>query len=288
MSKYFEVLERLEGGRIDKPFSRDVEAKGSSSAERARADAPVAPRIGEPTVAPRVAEPTAAPRVAKTRAPALAVAAAPKREALDAAQDILARQPAPLPATRVAAHKDVEEIFQNIQALTKGKRPLTLVLAGAASTDAVRALAASLGTCAESKGERVLLAELSGAGVRGTLIRPCGADGRAADTADGGGVPIELHSGADPETVARWRDQVSPGASVTFVMGPPLVDSVNSALLASLCDGLVMVAVREDTHRDALTVAAERVRLTKAPTIGVVVDSGHSKTPLWLRRLLER
>ena len=92
---------------------------------------------------------------------------------------------------------------------------------------------------------------------------------------------------AEPSLVlGRWRERTSPGADIMFVVGPPLVESVDSALLASHCDGLVLVVVNEETSRAALTAATERARLTSTPTLGVVVDRGRSRTPPWLGRLI--
>jgi hypothetical protein len=97
---------------------------------------------------------------------------------------------------------------------------------------------------------------------------------------------LDLRAPAARDVLNQWREQVLPGAGLTFFLGPPLRDSLDSALLASLCDGLIMVAVNDETHRGALTAAAGRLRLVNAPTLGVVVNDGREANPAWLRRLL--
>ena len=184
--------------------------------------------------------------------------------------------------------KGVDAVFHNIEALTMGRRPVALVFAGASASESVQALTSSLTEYAEGKGERVLVAELRDSG--GDRMLVCRHPPEAGSLSENGAdttLEIDLHGGANRETLARWREQVGPGADIMFLIGPPLVDSVDSALLASLCDGLIVVAVQEETHRASLTVASERARLTKTPTLVVVVNNGRDKTPSWLRRILE-
>ena len=288
MSKYFQVLERLERGSGGTATSRALDA--------------LVPRDGADRAAPRAAarpaRPAAKPVVdpgAKAELGENALGAAPATAPIPAPTAIVAIRSRPSPRVEplrfppsTSLAKGVDAVFHNIEALTMGRRPMALVFAGASASESVQALTSSLTDYAEGKGERVLVAELRESG--GDRMLVCRHPPEAATPSEDGDhstLQIDLHGGANRETLARWREQVGPGADIMFLIGPPLVDSVDSALLASLCDGLIVVAVQEETHRASLTVASERARLTKTPTLAVVVNKGRDKTPSWLRRVLE-
>jgi Mrp family chromosome partitioning ATPase len=56
-------------------------------------------------------------------------------------------------------------------------------------------------------------------------------------------------------------------------------------LLARACDGLVIVAQSEVTHREALQLAAERARVVGCRTLGVVMHATKAPIPRWMRRV---
>lgn len=288
MSKYFQVLERLDRKRGAASLSPPVDT--ASLRDRAdRAGARTAFR-SERSAVPAVIEPSNKPQpTGNEPGPAASPSPTPWTRAIAEFR----RRPAP----RVELHvppfatplQGVETVFHNIDALTMGQRPMTLVFAGASATEAVQALTMDLTEYAERAGARVVLAELRNSGGDRVLVsrHPLEA-GRASEGGNPSPLEIDLHGGSDRETLARWRESLRPGADIMLLIGPPLVDSVDAVLLASLCDGLVMVAVHEETHRAALTVASERARLAKSPTFGVVVHRRRDAIPSWLRRIMER
>jgi hypothetical protein len=281
VSKYFQVLERLERTRGQDPGPRSVDGPET--------------REGIDRTSPRtVTRPSRSPKpVVEPSKLAVTESVAPVQSApTSAAPEVRVRasskaEPLALPA--FAPLRGVEAVFNNIAALSMGQRPMTLAFAAASATPAVEALTASLSACAEAKGEGVIVGELCD--VRGERVLVCrqspGGTG-LSDDADRAPLPLDLHGGASRETLLAWRDRVGPGADLIFIIGPPLADSVDSALLASLCDGLVIVAVHEETHRAALALASERARLTRRPALAVVVNNSRDKPPSWFRRIVDR
>ena len=150
----------------------------------------------------------------------------------------------------------------------------------------VDSVVSGLGEFVERKGETVLVARLREAGGQSTLT--CMYPAEAGRTAGKSEVSLrfDLRAPAARDVLTQWREQVLPGAGLTFFLAPPLRESLDAALLASLCDGLIMVAVAAETPRTALAAAAERLRLVNAATLGVVVNDGRETNPAWLRRLL--
>jgi hypothetical protein len=274
VSKYFQVLERLERGREEPVGSRAVEPPD-------RASPRPAPRLAH-SVAKPVVEPSASPEIVEVALPSQGPVSLPVPEIRTRPSS--RSEPLRFPPSITTPFKGFDAVFNNIEALTRGLRPMTLVLTGASATESVQAVTMGLTEYAEGKGERVLVAELREAGGDYKLVcrHPAQADG-----ADRSTLEVNLHEGASRETLAQWREQVGPGTDIMLVLGPPLLDSVDSALLASVCDGLVMVVVNEQTHRASLTIASKRARLAKCPTLAIVVDVGHDSTPSWLRRILD-
>lgn len=279
MSKYFEILERLEHGRGEAPAGRLAERPSGGRA------APTPFGTPGPLARTRVAE---LPEEAPTLVPL------PREHAVEApAPEPAPAATRPLPFTdpsrrragQVARLQGIETIFNNLEALTLGRRPMTLVFAGATAANSVAILANRLTQHARERGFGVVLAELSRVGSE-SIVRQAAVSGRD-DARAVDPLVIDLHGAPNQTALGEWRERVSPGAEITFVVGPALDESVDAALLASQCDGLVLVAVQDETPRDALAAAAERARLTTAPTLGVVVHATGQRMPAWLRRIVE-
>jgi hypothetical protein len=108
-------------------------------------------------------------------------------------------------------------------------------------------------------------------------------DGREATRTP---APIQLRGGATPAAVAGWVQEVAQGADLVVIEAAPLTESIDGALLACGCDGLVIVTEAERTTREALQLAVERSRLGGCRTLGVVVRGGPNRLPPWLSRML--
>jgi Mrp family chromosome partitioning ATPase len=119
------------------------------------------------------------------------------------------------------------------------------------------------------------------------------ADGRPAvrvraDAGDGGGasIPLELPTGASPDTV---RAAFGPGgeSDLLVIDAGALTDSIDPALLACGCDGLVIAVRAGRTNTEALRAAVERARKVGAPVLGTVVSVPPASIPPWRRRSRE-
>jgi hypothetical protein len=267
VSKYFEILERLEQGRGE---------SGARPAER-----PTPPR---PAPAPFGASaPSARSRVADhpVEAPVL-IAPLPMEQPIERPE--VREEPAPPPVSAAPARRvarptrmdGVDTVFNNLEALTHGRRPMTLVFAGAATTASAGDLVARLAEYARGRGFGVVVGEFEQAGgvaiVRAIDVRGAG------DAAAVAPLSVDLHGAPNPALLSDWRARVSAGSEILFVVAPSLGESVDAALL---------VAVQDETPREALVVAAERAKVTSAPTLGVVVHASAGRLPAWLRRLVE-
>jgi hypothetical protein len=73
-------------------------------------------------------------------------------------------------------------------------------------------------------------------------------------------------------------------ADLVLIEGPPLLQSIDAALVARACDGLILIAERGVTERRALQEAARRARISGCALLGVVL-TGASSIPGWVQRL---
>jgi hypothetical protein len=75
------------------------------------------------------------------------------------------------------------------------------------------------------------------------------------------------------------------GADLMLIEAPPLLHSIDGALVGRACDGLILVAERGVTERRALQEAANRARAAGCTLLGVIVTSSERPMPGWLQRL---
>jgi Mrp family chromosome partitioning ATPase len=127
------------------------------------------------------------------------------------------------------------------------------------------------------------VAELTGRGGR-SLLAPFATASNPDTTIPG--LSIDLDTGLTTDQLHAWVGRAAPGVDLVVLIGPPLAASIDAALLASACDGLVIVAESEKTERAALQTAAERARATGCRTLGVVMHGTKEQLPGWMRRLM--
>jgi hypothetical protein len=84
--------------------------------------------------------------------------------------------------------------------------------------------------------------------------------------------------------MASWLGQHR-GADLVLIEAPPLLHSIDGALVARACDGLVLVAERGVTDRGALQEAANRARVAGCTLLGIIVTSNERPLPRWLQRI---
>lgn len=84
----------------------------------------------------------------------------------------------------------------------------------------------------------------------------------------------------------EWIEKARRDNDLTIIEGPPLSRSLDAALVARYCDGLVLVARQGLTQRSELVSASDRVQATGCRVVGVVLLGARSWLPGWLDRLI--
>src|SRR5262249_4128814 len=145
-------------------------------------------------------------------------------------------------------------LYDNLRATANGEATRSLVVAGASADDAPRPIIEGLAAHVRRLGHRVCVAEVvesDGLPPLRLRLEP-GAPGRTpANTR-----PLDLRSQASAEDVRAWLASVA-DADLALIDGGALAASIDPALLACGCDGLLIVTRCEATPRDALRLAAE-------------------------------
>ena len=314
MSNYFQVLKRIEKDRADKvavipgaatPASavppRESAAGRDALDTRDVPDVPTAPARplrALPSAAP-ASDPlgeaaTSTPREVPARiVPPLQSVTSLQSMAPSAGARSVTRPPAeprshgetpPVrkPPLSAESQRGIATLLDKIRALGGGQATRTLVFAGAAASDSVHAVSDGLARHAEHYGMHVLVAEL--------IVREGGhrlvAVG-AVQQDDERTRAIDLHGAGTPAELNAWIDRVAGTRDLVILEGPPLAESIDAALLACACDGLVIVADAEVTPRAALQAAAERAQIAGCRTLGVVMNGTKDRVPSWVRRLME-
>lgn len=238
---------------------------------RTVAPRPAATRGQPPVTAPPVAAPPApTPTPARTTAPPASASTGSARRL----EKVQSR------AVTSAAHPGIAKLLDNLRLIATESGVRTIVFSGASTVEAVQALAQNLAHHADVNGMTALVATLTTSGGR-TFVTPT--VGFATGAAP---LEVELDAAVSGAHLRGWIGEVAPGADLLVITAPPLATSIDGALLACACDGLVIVAESEVTERAALHTAAERARITGCRTLGVVMHGTKDRVPGWVRRLM--
>ncbi len=234
-------------------------------------------RIDAATRSPRAAAPASAPDVdSPGRAPEPETGAA-------AGEPAVVRLPVARlrfeDSTRAGA---LAAVYDAIRASTGATPARALVVAAADDPVGLRGVVEGLALQARRRGQRVRLAELTdGSGTRLLRLRSEG-DGDEP-VLPGPLAPLALRGNAQREDVRAWLSRL-PASDVVLVDGGSLARSVDGALVACGCDGLVIVARAGATSRDLLRRAAERAAAVGCRTLGLVLEVHPGSIPPWRRR----
>ncbi len=309
MSNYIKVLKRLEQDKrpptaqptppadltplplrtIPMPVSTAGEAAIALPTTALDAAVPAVPPtvlpIPVPLLAPTAPQPVAEATIASTvpvaRAPEPALEPTPVRPLVPSTPFAVSRRPRPELAL---ATSGIPTLLENLRMLANGRSTRTIVFAGASVGDGAQQVAIGLAEHASRNGSQPFVAELAGTAAQSRLVPITNAlEGPASSPRI---LAIDLDAGVQPEHIYGWIAEAAPRAELVILMGPPLATSIDSALLARGCDGLVIVAESEVTERAALQVAADRARVAGCRTLGVVMHGTKEHVPSWIHRLI--
>lgn len=197
------------------------------------------------------------------------------------------------PASSDSHHADVfKKLYDAIRLAAGGDASRRLVVAPITTRERADAVVAGLAAHVATLGYRVLIAELAMVHGRPVLRRQRDASLASLNALglqfDGDLMPLDLSSTASQDEVTTWLDTAARSADYVLIHGSPLFDSVDAALLARVCDGLILVAAAQVTERSQLQHAAESVHAAGCRVLGTVLTNTSTPFPAWLRRLVDR
>ena len=261
MSNYFRSLKRLEA---------------ESARDRAQPTAPAIVRVEAPE-APPVVE-SAPPPVRITLPPLPPPTPAPQ----------------PTPITRAPVQDDrlvggYAALFDNLRVLGNGVPLGAIVLAGASDSESCRRVADGLANEVIRNRMTAAIAELSRAQTRPTLrMRMTSSNAGSPDPAGATRVQLDLRSGPLPNDLVEWLKDARARHDVVIVEAPPLGLSVDAAVVAKACDGLILVVEPRATASAALLGSVERAEAVGCRILGIVTQGANEKLPKWLRQIVNR
>jgi hypothetical protein len=180
--------------------------------------------------------------------------------------------------------KAASGLLDTLRGLASGSGTQRIVLAGASGKETVALVSAGLAIQARNHDLRILIAQLGFRRGRPILVEQR-VDGRPVDEE-------RARTDRDRESDSSSGDNLEPcwveagrQADLVVVEGPPLAGSIDSALLAQSCDGLVIVVEQEVTPREALKNAVASAQITGCRVLGVVMTQARDWLPRWAQRL---
>lgn len=202
-------------------------------------------------------------------------------------------QPESLIAARGPAQAQVTRsgLLDTLRMISPRREAPCVVLAGATGVESVRQLTRGLLRQARATGVAVLLAEADSGAAGPSLCVVDNSSDEAVPQFESGSTIEWDDSGKSSLARSRrldsWLDEASASHDLVVIEGPSLDRTLEAALLGSRCDGLVIVAEVERTHRDKLSISAERVIASGCVVHGLVLDGTRRWLPRWLDRILE-
>ena len=194
------------------------------------------------------------------------------------------------PARQQVAHAS---LLESLRALATDLPVPTVVIAGIEADEDARAVIAGLNIQAHLHGLRLVLAKLvpqQGHRVLRKRVPRTESTSTAItrdETYDSHGpaaMGIEMVGAPDPTVLREWYERAAEGNDLLIVEAPPMLKSVDAALLGRACDGLVLVVTSLATKQEELETAVEKARAAGCPPIGLVI-ADHSE---WLPRTLRK
>lgn len=178
-------------------------------------------------------------------------------------------------------------LLEGLRALDKVAQIPAIVIAGVAVPDPARSVLRGLIEQAVVRGIRLGVAELTLSANRRVIeLRPTGGAADSDAAAATGALSFELTGTGVHDALREWIEATAAAYDLLIIEAPPLLSSVDAALAARACDGLVLVAQPLATQRDEFEAAIDRARSAGCRMLGLVMDGTRPWLPRFLRRIL--
>ena len=182
-------------------------------------------------------------------------------------------------------------LLESLRALDTTLDVPTVVIAGVSTAESARPLIAGLIIQAHLNGLHLALGKLvPGKGFRMLRKRISraepGEDTRAPGASGPEDLALQIVGAPDMATLRNWYVRAAEGADLLLVEAPPMIKSVDAALLGRACDGMILVAQPMTTRQEDFEVAVEKARAAGSPPIGLVMDQHRDWLPRVIRKIL--
>jgi len=206
--------------------------------------------------------------------------------------------PAPVPAPPVVTRENVFEerlvggyssLFDNLRVLGNGTPLGAIVIAGASDFESSRRVADGLANEVIRNRLSAAIAELSRAQSQPSLrLRMTSSSSVAAEPKATQRVQLDLQTSPVPSDLDKWLNDARSRHDVLIIEAPPLGLSVDAAVVARACDGLILVVEPRATASASLMASVERAEAVGCRILGIVTQGRSEKLPAWLRQLMAR
>jgi hypothetical protein len=204
--------------------------------------------------------------------------AATKQLAKPSKEEVIAARE-PIPDSR---HDQYAMLHTNLLSAANGQPLRALVFAGTAEGDSVRPVVDGLRAHLKRLGLDVRETNVAVLDGRTFLTRRTDSPEQSAVGTAPSTINLSTNAGADE--IRAWLDLDDPSFDILLIDGGILERSVQPAILARACDGLVVVARKEITPRNLLKSAVERADSMGCRTLGLVLLGDPGPLPRWFAK----
>ncbi len=182
-------------------------------------------------------------------------------------------------------------LLDALRAVSGRAQTPTIVIAGMARSDAVGEVINGIASQAALRGVGVQIGDVVVSTTHRILStregtpEPRGLDFEGQPLTARTSLDLELSAPATQEALKKWFVSAGAGYDLLIVAAPPLLSSVDAALVARACDGLVLVGEPLVTLRDEFEIAVERARSSGCRVLGLVMNDNREWLPRFLSRL---
>jgi Mrp family chromosome partitioning ATPase len=110
----------------------------------------------------------------------------------------------------------------------------------------------------------------------------------AAAHAENPVVHVNTRATSGSPELAAWLHEARSSHDVVIIEAPPLGLSVDAAVVARSCDGLILVVEPRVTTSSALVASVERADAVGCRILGIVTQGKNERLPPWLRQIIAR